>query len=146
MGCKWEEHQRALQTVMVRICNLPKWSVQRMWWVTMGIRAQETRNWMGKRKELWKWPYTIFPQQALVIRGGEKFQIPVYEVVVGDLVEVKGGDRIPADIRLISSQGCKVRGCETLRKEAECGLQHRGDLGSVNEIIILFGTVRSHKS
>ncbi|XP_059740739.1 sodium/potassium-transporting ATPase subunit alpha-4 isoform X3 [Bos taurus] len=50
----------------------------------------------------------MVPQQALVIRGGEKFQIPVYEVVVGDLVEVKGGDRIPADIRLISSQGCKV--------------------------------------
>lgn len=35
-------------------------------------------------------------------------QIKVEEVVVGDLVEVKGGDRIPADLRLISSQGCKV--------------------------------------
>ncbi|XP_040086060.1 sodium/potassium-transporting ATPase subunit alpha-4 [Oryx dammah] len=50
----------------------------------------------------------MVPQQALVIRGGEKFQIPVSAVVLGDLVEVKGGDRIPADIRLISSQGCKV--------------------------------------
>lgn len=66
-------------------------------------------------------------------------------MVVGDLVEVKGGDRIPADIRLISSQGCKVRGCETLRKESVV-FEHRGDLGSVNEITILFGTVRSHKS
>lgn len=37
-------------------------------------------------------------------------QINVQNVVVGDLVEVKGGDRIPADIRLISAQGCKVRG------------------------------------
>ncbi|XP_015347137.2 sodium/potassium-transporting ATPase subunit alpha-4 isoform X1 [Marmota marmota marmota] len=35
-------------------------------------------------------------------------QIDVQDVVVGDLVEVKGGDRIPADLRLISSQGCKV--------------------------------------
>ncbi|EFB23739.1 hypothetical protein PANDA_020289, partial [Ailuropoda melanoleuca] len=50
----------------------------------------------------------MVPQQALVIRGGEKMQIKVEEVVVGDLVEVKGGDRIPADLRLISSQGCKV--------------------------------------
>nr|XP_010991407.2 sodium/potassium-transporting ATPase subunit alpha-4 [Camelus dromedarius] len=50
----------------------------------------------------------LVPQQALVIRGGEKMQIHVQDVVVGDLVEVKGGDRIPADIRLISSQGCKV--------------------------------------
>ncbi|KAM9242057.1 sodium/potassium-transporting ATPase subunit alpha-4 [Dugong dugon] len=50
----------------------------------------------------------MVPQQALVIRGGEKMQIDVQDVVLGDLVEVKGGDRIPADIRLISSQGCKV--------------------------------------
>lgn len=30
------------------------------------------------------------------------------DVVVGDLVEVKGGDRIPADLRIISAHGCKV--------------------------------------
>ncbi|XP_036999987.2 sodium/potassium-transporting ATPase subunit alpha-4 [Artibeus jamaicensis] len=50
----------------------------------------------------------MVPQKALVIRGGEKVQVNVQNVVVGDLVEVKGGDRIPADIRLISAQGCKV--------------------------------------
>ncbi|XP_045439366.1 sodium/potassium-transporting ATPase subunit alpha-4 [Pipistrellus kuhlii] len=50
----------------------------------------------------------LVPQQALVIRDGEKMQINVENVVVGDLVEVKGGDRVPADIRLISAQGCKV--------------------------------------
>ena len=37
-------------------------------------------------------------------------QINAEEVVVGDLVEVKGGDRVPADLRIISSHGCKVRG------------------------------------
>ncbi|XP_062961020.1 sodium/potassium-transporting ATPase subunit alpha-4 [Cynocephalus volans] len=50
----------------------------------------------------------MVPQQALVIRGGEKMQINAQDVVLGDLVEVKGGDRIPADLRLISVQGCKV--------------------------------------
>uniref|UniRef100_A0A673T950 Sodium/potassium-transporting ATPase subunit alpha n=1 Tax=Suricata suricatta TaxID=37032 RepID=A0A673T950_SURSU len=50
----------------------------------------------------------MVPQQAMVIRDGEKMQINVENVVVGDLVEVKGGDRIPADLRLISTQGCKV--------------------------------------
>ncbi|KAM6217233.1 sodium/potassium-transporting ATPase subunit alpha-4-like [Rhynchocyon petersi] len=50
----------------------------------------------------------LVPQQALVIRGGERMQINVQDVVLGDLVEVKGGDRIPADICLIASQGCKV--------------------------------------
>lgn len=50
----------------------------------------------------------MVPQQALVIRDGEKIQINAEEVVVGDLVEVKGGDLIPADIRIIASHGCKV--------------------------------------
>nr|XP_025036570.1 sodium/potassium-transporting ATPase subunit alpha-2 [Pelodiscus sinensis] len=50
----------------------------------------------------------MVPQQALVIREGEKIQINAENVVVGDLVEVKGGDRVPADLRIISSHGCKV--------------------------------------
>lgn len=47
-------------------------------------------------------------QQALVIREGEKMQIVAENVVVGDLVEVQAGDSIPADLRIISAQGCKV--------------------------------------
>uniref|UniRef100_A0A671RHZ8 ATPase Na+/K+ transporting subunit alpha 1a, tandem duplicate 4 n=1 Tax=Sinocyclocheilus anshuiensis TaxID=1608454 RepID=A0A671RHZ8_9TELE len=50
----------------------------------------------------------LVPQQALVIRDGEKKCINAEEVVAGDLVEVKGGDRIPADLRIISAHGCKV--------------------------------------
>lgn len=52
--------------------------------------------------------YCFFLQQALVIRNGEKLSINAEGVVVGDLVEVKGGDRIPADLRIISANGCKV--------------------------------------
>ncbi|KAM6096206.1 sodium/potassium-transporting ATPase subunit alpha-1 [Chlamydotis macqueenii] len=50
----------------------------------------------------------MVPQQALVVRNGEKISINAEGVVVGDLVEVKGGDRIPADLRIISAHGCKV--------------------------------------
>ncbi|XP_037383281.1 potassium-transporting ATPase alpha chain 2 [Talpa occidentalis] len=50
----------------------------------------------------------MIPQQALVIRDSEKKPIPAEQLVVGDIVEIKGGDRIPADIRLLSAQGCKV--------------------------------------
>ncbi|XP_044290745.1 sodium/potassium-transporting ATPase subunit alpha-3 [Varanus komodoensis] len=50
----------------------------------------------------------MVPQQALVIREGEKMQLNAEDVVVGDLVEVKGGDRVPADLRIISAHGCKV--------------------------------------
>uniref|UniRef100_A0A1W7RA69 Sodium/potassium-transporting ATPase subunit alpha n=1 Tax=Hadrurus spadix TaxID=141984 RepID=A0A1W7RA69_9SCOR len=50
----------------------------------------------------------MVPQYALVTRDGQKITLPAEEVVVGDLVEVKGGDRIPADIRVIAAQGMKV--------------------------------------
>lgn len=52
-------------------------------------------------------------QQALVVRDGEKKHINAEDVVVGDLVEVKGGDRIPADLRIISAHGCKVAALHT---------------------------------
>ncbi|XP_074593049.1 sodium/potassium-transporting ATPase subunit alpha-like isoform X2 [Brevipalpus obovatus] len=51
---------------------------------------------------------SMVPQFALVIRDGAKITVPADEVVIGDLVEVKGGDRIPADIRIINSHLCKV--------------------------------------
>ncbi|XP_054853340.1 potassium-transporting ATPase alpha chain 2 [Eublepharis macularius] len=50
----------------------------------------------------------MIPQQALVLRDSEKKEISADQLVVGDIVEIKGGDRIPADIRIITSQGCKV--------------------------------------
>ncbi|XP_064425418.1 sodium/potassium-transporting ATPase subunit alpha-3b isoform X2 [Latimeria chalumnae] len=50
----------------------------------------------------------MVPQQAMLIREGEKMQVNAEDVVVGDLVEIKGGDRVPADLRIISSHGCKV--------------------------------------
>ena len=50
----------------------------------------------------------MVPQYATVIREGQKNIIPAEEVVVGDIVEVKGGDRVPADIRVVKAHGCKV--------------------------------------
>ncbi|KAJ8979274.1 hypothetical protein NQ317_009888 [Molorchus minor] len=50
----------------------------------------------------------MVPPKATVIRGGETMTIVSRELVVGDLVELKFGDRIPADIRIIQSQGFKV--------------------------------------
>lgn len=50
----------------------------------------------------------IMPDKATVKRDGEFAQINAREVVVGDIVMVKGGDRIPADIRVTISSGMKV--------------------------------------
>lgn len=50
----------------------------------------------------------MVPQYARVIRDGIKDTIPADEVVVGDLVEVSAGDRVPADIRIIFAHQFKV--------------------------------------
>lgn len=50
----------------------------------------------------------LVPQYATVVRAGVKRKIPVDEVVVGDLVEVSYGDRIPADFRVIRASQFKV--------------------------------------
>jgi len=44
-----------------------------------------------------------------VLRAGEKLNVHAEELVVGDVVEVKFGDRIPADIRIIAAHSFKVR-------------------------------------
>lgn len=61
--------------------------------------------WVTTRPPEWS---SVTSKQATVIREGDKLQINANELVVGDLVEIKGGDRVPADIRIISAQGCKV--------------------------------------
>ena len=40
--------------------------------------------------------------EATVIRGGEKLRLPAEELVTGDLVLLEAGDKVPADLRLVS--------------------------------------------
>merc|ERR1719361_1929277 len=50
----------------------------------------------------------MVPDQANVVRDGQTQTILAKTVVVGDLIMVKGGDRIPADLRVIEATSCKV--------------------------------------
>merc|ERR1712241_571610 len=50
----------------------------------------------------------LVPQFALVRRGGEKISISASELTIGDVIEVKFGDRIPADLRVLEARGFKV--------------------------------------
>ena len=47
-------------------------------------------------------------QFAIVVRNTEKLNVHAEELVVGDIIEVKFGDRVPADIRVIQAHGFKV--------------------------------------
>lgn len=50
----------------------------------------------------------MVPQYATCIRGGETLTIRAEELTLGDIVLVKFGDRIPADIRILDASGLKV--------------------------------------
>merc|ERR1712051_202856 len=50
----------------------------------------------------------LVPQYALVRRDGEKVTITANELTLGDIVEVKFGDRVPADLRVLEARGFKV--------------------------------------
>ena len=47
-------------------------------------------------------------QETIVVRNGKQLTLSVEKLVVGDVVEVKSGDRLPADIRIAHSAGFKV--------------------------------------
>ncbi|KAL5019536.1 hypothetical protein ScPMuIL_002428 [Solemya velum] len=49
----------------------------------------------------------MVPQYALVTRSGEKLNVRAEELVVGDIIDVKFGDRVPADMRVITAHGFK---------------------------------------
>merc|ERR1712117_830447 len=49
----------------------------------------------------------LVPQYALVRRDGEKVTITAAELTLGDIVEIKFGDRVPADIRVLEARQFK---------------------------------------
>lgn len=51
------------------------------------------------------------PQHCKVHRDGKVFGINATDLVVGDIVEVKAGDKIPADLLIIYSNELKVDNC-----------------------------------
>ena len=41
--------------------------------------------------------------RSVVVRSGKDYEIDSSELVIGDIVELEEGSRVPADIRLIES-------------------------------------------
>lgn len=50
----------------------------------------------------------FLPPKSVVRRDGRVNEIDAADLVVGDVIEIKLGDKIPADIRLVSNQKLKV--------------------------------------
>lgn len=50
----------------------------------------------------------FLPPKSVVRRGGKVTEIDAIDLVVGDIIEVKLGDKLPADIRIVTNQKLKV--------------------------------------
>lgn len=48
------------------------------------------------------------PQDCIAVREGSEVKILAKKLVVGDVVKVRAGDKVPADIRILSSNEMKV--------------------------------------
>lgn len=85
---------------------------------------------------------------ATVIRNGEKINLPISELTVGDLVLLSAGDLIPGDVRLVESNNLHVSQSsltgesEAIEKFAETQLQSIESIESITDIdnICFMGT------
>eukprot|EP00049_Salpingoeca_infusionum_P016487 m.337439 g.337439 ORF g.337439 m.337439 type:complete len:1105 (+) comp16082_c0_seq7:416-3730(+) len=72
----------------------------------------------GRATNIMKSFAKLQPQQTTCIRDGKSLVLDAQNLVRGDIVRVKSGDRIPADLRLIESSSFKVDN-SSLTGEAE---------------------------
>jgi Ca2+-transporting ATPase len=80
------------------------WAVWAVIWINAGFsfwqefQAEQALTALNK----------MLPARAKVYRGGKLGEIPVREMVPGDVMQLEEGDRISADARLVSAQSCYV--------------------------------------
>lgn len=77
-------------------------------YVVIILTCYEMYSQEAKGDELTKKFRALVPEQASVIRDGELLPVPAANIVVGDIIRLKLGDKIPADCRVISNSGMKV--------------------------------------
>jgi sodium/potassium-transporting ATPase subunit alpha len=76
--------------------------------VVVVITCYESFSQEAKSDDLMEKFRAMVPEAASVIRGGEMKPISAPDIVVGDILRLKSGDKIPADCRVIFSQSLKV--------------------------------------
>lgn len=85
----------------------------------------------------------FLPPQSTVLRNSEALGIPSEDIVPGDIVMVKAGDKIPADFRVIQASSFKVNNSsltgESLPQRRDIDNQHENPLEASN--LAFYGTL-----
>jgi len=63
----------------------------------------------GKAEDALRAIKQMLSSQALVLRGGRRITIGAEELVVGDIVFLQSGDKVPADCRLLKTKSLKIQ-------------------------------------
>ena len=77
-------------------------------WVVVFVSSTFSYVQEGKASDVMKSFKSMLPAQAKVMRDGKQVSIPARELVVGDVLLLLGGDVVPADMRVLWTQDCKV--------------------------------------
>lgn len=72
------------------------------------VTCYETFSQEAKSDNLMAQFRALVPESASVLRDGTLQPIAVAELVIGDVIRLKAGDKVPADCRVLQSQGMKV--------------------------------------
>lgn len=62
----------------------------------------------GKAEKAMEAIRDMLAPQATVLREGMRKHIKSEEVVPGDIIYIKSGDRVPADVRLFDAHGLQI--------------------------------------
>lgn len=76
--------------------------------VAVFITCYETYSQEAKSDSLMEKFRAMVPAQASVIRDGVMKPTEASQIVIGDLIRLKSGDKVPADCRIISNSSMKV--------------------------------------
>ncbi len=62
----------------------------------------------GKAEEALEGIRKLLSLEATVVRGGDRRTVPAEDLVPGDVVRLESGDRVPADMRILSVRNARV--------------------------------------
>ncbi|OJJ66388.1 hypothetical protein ASPBRDRAFT_138041 [Aspergillus brasiliensis CBS 101740] len=88
--------------------------------------------------------HSLSSPTGTVSRGGQTFSVPSQEIVPGDMVELRTGDTVPADIRLVEAVNFETDEAlltgESLPVQKECDTTFKEDTGPGDRLNIAYSS------
>ncbi|KAF9883739.1 hypothetical protein FE257_002993 [Aspergillus nanangensis] len=88
--------------------------------------------------------HSLSSPTGTVSRGGQTFSVPSQEIVPGDMVELRTGDTVPADIRLVEAVNFETDEAlltgESLPVQKECDSTFKEDTGPGDRLNIAYSS------